>query len=193
MMRNRMQPCVLCSRNTAVRLFCEYSALPMIEAVMSGRSPYLCEAPPECYRSPSGGGRGYGKAADSGSIIGIDPKSAVYVSDIRPQRVEITSSTACRISATARCRRNTKRKSPTIAAEDNLCCMISCFRVYIFNGYLWFRGIPVCRPQHLHQLSCRRRNSKLRICLCIEQGLCICMTLCLHRLVYQVCDGCQRL
>lgn len=56
---------------------------------------------------------GYGKAADSGSIIRIDPKSAVYVSDIRPQWVEITSSTACRISATARWRRNTKRKSPT--------------------------------------------------------------------------------
>lgn len=76
---------------------------------------------------------GYGKAADSGSIIRIDPKSAVYVSDIRPQWVEITSSTACRISATARWRRNTKRKSPTIAAEDNLCCMISCFRVYILQ------------------------------------------------------------
>ena len=140
-----------------------------------------------------GGVRGVGKAADSGSIIRIDPKSAVYVSDIRPQRVEITSSTACRISATARRRRNTLRKSPTIAAEDNLCCMISCFRVYIFNGYLWFRGIPVCRPQRQHLLSCRRRNSKLRICLCIELGLCICMTLCLHLPVGQVCDGCQRL
>ena len=33
---------------------------------------------------------GPGKAADSGSIIRIDPKSAVYVSDIRPQWVEIT-------------------------------------------------------------------------------------------------------
>lgn len=96
-----MQPRVLCSRNTAVRLFCEYSTLPKIEAVMNGRSPYLCEASPEWYRSPSGVAEGHGKAADSGSIIRIDPKSAVYVSDIRPQRVEITSSTACRISATA--------------------------------------------------------------------------------------------
>ena len=76
---------------------------------MNGRSPYLCEAPPECYRSPSVEAEGPGKAADSGSIIRIDPKSAVYVSDIRPQWVEITSSTACRISATARWRRNTKR------------------------------------------------------------------------------------
>ena len=50
---------------------------------------------------------GPGKAADSGSIIRIDPKSVAYVSDIRPQWVEITSSTACRISATARWRRNT--------------------------------------------------------------------------------------
>lgn len=76
---------------------------------MNGRSPYLCEAPHGVIPLSLGVAEGPGKAADSGSIIRIDPKSAVYVSDIRPQWVEITSSTACRISATARWRRNTKR------------------------------------------------------------------------------------